>query len=61
MSGFQGSDGKRWGRPVAAVQGADGAVYVSDDLSDGLPARPADPTAVGSRRPGLPAMGTLEA
>ena len=31
LSGFQGSDGGRWGRPVAAVQGADGAVYVSDD------------------------------
>ena len=36
MSGFQGSDGKRWGRPVAAVQGADGAVYVSDDLADAV-------------------------
>ncbi|MGI3782809.1 MAG: PQQ-dependent sugar dehydrogenase, partial [Janthinobacterium lividum] len=33
MSGFQNSKGIRWGRPVAAVQGADGAVYVSDDLA----------------------------
>ena len=31
LTGFQGADGARWGRPVAAVQGPDGAVYVSDD------------------------------
>jgi glucose/arabinose dehydrogenase len=31
VGGFQGSDGSRWGRPVAAVQGPDGAVYVTDD------------------------------
>ena len=36
MAGFQRSDGYRWGRPVAAVQGADGAVYVSDDLADAV-------------------------
>ena len=36
MAGFQRSDGSRWGRPVAAVQGADGAVYVSDDLADAV-------------------------
>ena len=36
MAGFQSSGGQRWGRPVAAVQGADGAVYVSDDLADAV-------------------------
>jgi glucose/arabinose dehydrogenase len=36
MSGFQGSDGSRWGRPVAAIQGSDNAVYVSDDLADAV-------------------------
>ncbi|RDH80328.1 gluconolaconase [Mycolicibacterium moriokaense] len=31
VGGFQAADGSRWGRPVAAVVGPDGAVYVSDD------------------------------
>jgi glucose/arabinose dehydrogenase len=31
VGGFQDQDGARWGRPVAAVVGPDGAVYVSDD------------------------------
>ncbi|MFF0374046.1 PQQ-dependent sugar dehydrogenase [Actinoplanes missouriensis] len=31
LTGFQDEDGSRWGRPVAAVQGPDGALYVSDD------------------------------
>ncbi|MFD1720745.1 PQQ-dependent sugar dehydrogenase [Amnibacterium endophyticum] len=31
LGGFQLSDGSRWGRPVAAVPGPDGAVYVTDD------------------------------
>lgn len=31
VGGFQAEDGSRWGRPVAAVVGPDGAVYVSDD------------------------------
>ena len=31
VTGFQGDDGSRWGRPVAAVLGPDGAVYVTDD------------------------------
>jgi glucose/arabinose dehydrogenase len=31
VGGFQGADGSRWGRPVAAVTGPDGAVYVTDD------------------------------
>ena len=31
ISGFQESDGSRWGRPVMAVQGPDGAIYVTDD------------------------------
>ena len=29
-------DGSRWGRPVAAVQGADDALYVSDDLANAV-------------------------
>ncbi|HEY0000340.1 MAG TPA: gluconolaconase [Actinoplanes sp.] len=33
LTGFQNSDGSRWGRPVMAVQGPDGALYVSDDLA----------------------------
>jgi len=31
LAGFQAADGSRWGRPVAAVAGPDGAVYVTDD------------------------------
>jgi glucose/arabinose dehydrogenase len=31
LGGFQAADGSRWGRPVMAVQGPDGALYVSDD------------------------------
>jgi glucose/arabinose dehydrogenase len=31
VGGFQAADGSRWGRPVAAVPGPDGAVYVTDD------------------------------
>ena len=31
VGGFQAPDGSRWGRPVAAVPGPDGAVYVTDD------------------------------
>lgn len=31
VGGFQGADGSRWGRPVAAVVGPDGAVYITDD------------------------------
>jgi glucose/arabinose dehydrogenase len=31
VGGFQYPDGERWGRPVAAVIGPDGAVYVTDD------------------------------
>ncbi len=33
LTGFQGTDGDRWGRPVSAVTGPDGAVYVSDDVA----------------------------
>jgi glucose/arabinose dehydrogenase len=36
MGGFQNGNGARWGRPVAAIQGADGAVYVSDDLANAV-------------------------
>lgn len=31
VGGFQDADGSRWGRPVAAVLGPDGAVYITDD------------------------------
>ena len=33
LGGFQAADGSRWGRPVMALQGPDGAVYVTDDLA----------------------------
>ncbi|WP_232343921.1 PQQ-dependent sugar dehydrogenase, partial [Actinoplanes awajinensis] len=36
LAGFQDSDGKRWGRPVMAVQGPDQAIYVSDDLAGAI-------------------------
>jgi glucose/arabinose dehydrogenase len=36
LTGFQGSDGSRWGRPVMAVQGPDEALYVSDDLAGAI-------------------------
>ena len=33
IGGFQNADGSRWGRPVDAVAGPDGALYVSDDTA----------------------------
>jgi len=33
VGGFQAPDGSRWGRPVAAVLGPDGAIYVTDDYA----------------------------
>jgi glucose/arabinose dehydrogenase len=33
VGGFQSPDGTRWGRPVDAVAGPDGALYVSDDTA----------------------------
>lgn len=36
VGGFQAADGSRWGRPVAAVVGPDGAVYVTDDYADAI-------------------------
>jgi glucose/arabinose dehydrogenase len=36
VGGFQAEDGSRWGRPVAAVLGPDGAVYVTDDSADAI-------------------------
>jgi glucose/arabinose dehydrogenase len=33
VGGFQAEDGSRWGRPVAAVTGPDGAVYITDDYA----------------------------
>jgi glucose/arabinose dehydrogenase len=36
VGGFQSDAGSRWGRPVAAVTGPDGAVYVTDDYADAV-------------------------
>jgi glucose/arabinose dehydrogenase len=36
LTGFQNPDGSRWGRPVMAVTGPDGALYVSDDLAGAI-------------------------
>nr|GID83720.1 gluconolaconase [Actinoplanes derwentensis] len=36
LTGFQLKDGSRWGRPVMAVQGTDGALYVSDDQAGAI-------------------------
>ncbi|MGZ5393683.1 MAG: PQQ-dependent sugar dehydrogenase [Mycobacterium sp.] len=36
VGGFQSEDGSRWGRPVAAVAGPDGAVYITDDDADAV-------------------------
>lgn len=36
VSGFQNKDGSRWGRPVAAVKGPDGAVYITDDYANAV-------------------------
>jgi glucose/arabinose dehydrogenase len=33
VGGFQNADGSYWGRPVDAVPGPDGALYVSDDAA----------------------------
>lgn len=33
VGGFQADDGSRWGRPVAAVTGPDGVVYITDDYA----------------------------
>jgi glucose/arabinose dehydrogenase len=33
LSGFQLEDGSRWGRPVMALPGPDGAIYVTDDAA----------------------------
>ncbi|KUI21442.1 gluconolaconase [Mycobacterium sp. GA-1285] len=36
VGGFQNDAGARWGRPVAAVVGPDGAVYITDDYADAV-------------------------
>jgi glucose/arabinose dehydrogenase len=33
VAGFQDDDGDRWGRPVAAITGPDGAIYITDDAA----------------------------
>jgi glucose/arabinose dehydrogenase len=43
LTGFQAADGSRWGRPVDAVPGPDGALYVTDDTA-GAVYRIAPPT-----------------
>jgi glucose/arabinose dehydrogenase len=36
VAGFQESNGSRWGRPVDAVPGPDGSLYVSDDTAGAI-------------------------
>jgi glucose/arabinose dehydrogenase len=36
VAGFQNPDGSRWGRPVDAVPGPDGTLYVSDDTAGAI-------------------------
>jgi glucose/arabinose dehydrogenase len=36
VGGFQSPSGQRWGRPVDAVPGPDGALYVSDDQANAI-------------------------
>jgi glucose/arabinose dehydrogenase len=36
VSGFQGEDGERWGRPVDVVPGPEGALFVSDDTAGAI-------------------------
>jgi glucose/arabinose dehydrogenase len=36
VTGFQNADGSNWGRPVDAVPGPDGALYVSDDTAGAI-------------------------
>lgn len=36
VTGFQNSDGSRWGRPADAVPGPDGALYISDDTAGAI-------------------------
>jgi glucose/arabinose dehydrogenase len=36
ITGFQNADGTRWGRPVDAVPGPGGALYVSDDTAGAI-------------------------
>jgi len=36
VSGFENADGSFWGRPVDAVPGPDGALYVSDDSTGAI-------------------------
>jgi glucose/arabinose dehydrogenase len=33
VGGFQSADGSRWGRPVAAIVGPDGSIYITDDYA----------------------------
>lgn len=36
ITGFQYADGSRWGRPVDAIPGPDGALYISDDSAGAI-------------------------
>ena len=36
ITGFQNASGSRWGRPVDAVPGPDGSLYVSDDTANAI-------------------------
>ena len=36
VAGFENANGTYWGRPVDAVPGPDGALYVSDDAAGAI-------------------------
>lgn len=36
VGGFQNADGSRWGRPVSAIAGTDGAIYIADDYANAV-------------------------
>ena len=36
VTGWQGADGSRWGRPVDVVVASDGSVMISDDTGDAI-------------------------
>jgi hypothetical protein len=56
IGGFQESDGFRWGRPVGAAMGPDGALYVTDDEAGAvyrLEAPAQDPSMAPGMAPGM--------
>ena len=61
VTGWQSSSGKRWGRAVAAVQGPDGAIYVSDDVANAVYRRGSARLSHEPDPLGLDKVGTLGA